>query len=1031
MHTSERTRRRLRAAWAAVLALAMATPAAAQQTGSVSGTVTAADGGAPLAGVTVGVVGTNLSAVTTPQGRYAIRGIPARTVTLRALRLGFAEQTRQVAVTVGGQATADFTLRESAVALAPIVSTATGEQRRLEVGNAVAQVNADQVVETRPISNMADLLTARVAGVQVLPGNSTGTGARVRIRGTSSLSLLNDPIYVIDGVRMQSSTGSSSIGVGGSIPSRANDINPEEIESIEVVKGPSAATLYGTDAANGVIVIRTKRGRVGRPQWNLYTEQGIIEDRNTYPTAYRAWRTGPTAATTSTRSNSVQCLLPDRATGACTQDSVTSYNLFEDDAVSPLGTGRRQQYGLQVSGGSEAVRYFVSGEWEDEVGVLQMPSLERARLTRNLVDILDEWRRPNALSRASARANLNVQLSPKADIAVNANYINLDQRLPQNDNNTTGLLSNGFGGPGFKFNTTTSGDTLYGYRTFKPGDIFQETVTQNIDRFIGSLSANFRPTAWLTARGNFGVDYTSRVDSDICRFANCSDFGTSRLGFKTDNRTGLWIYTLDAAATASFQPASWVSSRTTVGAQYTRDLFDRNGANGERLPPGATQVTAASVFTASESTAETRTIGAYIEEALAINDRLFLTAAVRSDRNSAFGKDFETVFYPKFSVSWVITEEPFFPEPGWLNELRLRTAYGASGVQPGTTDAAQFFAATAVKLDNAETPGVVFSAPGNSELKPERSTEVEVGADATLFGNRLQAELTYYDKTSTDALISRPVAPSLGTGTGTGAPTRFENIGEVRNWGWEWLLSAQIVQRRAIGWDVTVAGSHNSNELVELGDAPEIVTGTQNRQREGYPLNGYWQQPYTYNDANGDGFIAVSELVVDDSVKFLGYSIPRTEITFTNGVDLFNRRVRVTALFDHKGGFSLYNGTERIRCQNRFNCRGLVDPTASLDEKARATALVSHASRTQAGYIEDATFTRLRELAINFNLSERWARRFGGRSMSLTLSGRNLKTWTDYTGLDPESNYGQGDIPNDFQTLPPPSYFTLRLNLGF
>ena len=259
MQTPERWRRRLRAAPAAILALLAATTAAAQQTGIVTGAVTAQGGGQPLAGATVSVVGTNLSAVTNPQGRYTLRGVPARQVTVRALRLGFAQRTRTVTLAAGGTETVDFALQESAVELAPLVTTATGEQRRLEVGNSTARIDAAEAVETMPIANIGDLLTARTPGVQVLPGNSTGVGARVRIRGTSSLSLSNDPLYVIDGVRMQSSCASSSIAVGGSIPCRTNDINPEEIESVEVVKGPSASSLYGTAGANGVAYVYSLR----------------------------------------------------------------------------------------------------------------------------------------------------------------------------------------------------------------------------------------------------------------------------------------------------------------------------------------------------------------------------------------------------------------------------------------------------------------------------------------------------------------------------------------------------------------------------------------------------------------------------------------------------------------------------------------------------------------------------------------------------------------------------------------------------
>ncbi|MBW3630202.1 MAG: TonB-dependent receptor plug domain-containing protein, partial [Gemmatimonadetes bacterium] len=254
---------------------ATALPARAQQTGTLTGTVTESDTRRPLAGVRVRIVNTGSVASTNAQGQYTITGVPARQVTVQAQHAGFAEQARTVTVTAGGTATLNFAVQPQAVQLAEIVATATGDRRRVEVGNAVSQVNAEELVKDRPVANMSDLLTARSPGVQVLSGSMTGTGARVRIRGTSSLSLSNDPIYIIDGVRMQSASSSSSIGVGGANPSRVSDINPEEIESIEVVKGPSAATLYGTDAANGVIVITTKRGRSGAPRVTVNSYYGV------------------------------------------------------------------------------------------------------------------------------------------------------------------------------------------------------------------------------------------------------------------------------------------------------------------------------------------------------------------------------------------------------------------------------------------------------------------------------------------------------------------------------------------------------------------------------------------------------------------------------------------------------------------------------------------------------------------------------------------------------------------------------------
>jgi hypothetical protein len=539
---------------------------------------------------------------------------------------------------------------------------------------------------------------------------------------------------------------------------------------------------------------------------------------------------------------------------------------------------------------------------------------------------------------------------------------------------------------------------------------------------------------WLALRGNTGLDYTNRVDTQLCRFAECPS-NTDREGFKIDNRANFYVYTVDGAATGTRQFGSSIESQTTLGVQFYRNLFDRNGASGTGLPPGATTVTAGAVKGADETTTESRTLGGYVEQRLSFNDRLFLTGGVRSDRNSAFGADFDRVFYPKLSASWVISDEPFFPTPRILDQLRLRAAYGASGVQPGTTDAVPYFTATRVLGESGEVPAVVFSALGNTDLKPERSTELEVGIDGRFWNDRISTELTHYRKVSRDALVERVLPPSIGTGL----TVRFENLGEVRNSGWEALVNARLVQSRAFGWDVTLNGSTNDNELASLGGLPAIIVSSTLRHVENFPLNGWWSRPLrSFEDKDGDGIIeynadqALSEIVVGDTAEFLGHSAPRRELAVTNGFD-FGRHLRLSALVDYKGGHKVYNNTDRIRCASRNNCRGLVDPSAPLGEQAATVAVRQHPSRTVAGFIEDGDFVRFRELSLSFTAPERLAGRFlRSRDVNVTLAARNLGIlWTKYSGVDPEAFGTTGDAPSSFQAFAPPTYFTFRLNLGF
>jgi TonB-linked SusC/RagA family outer membrane protein len=999
-----------------------------------------------VAAAQVNIVGTNIGTQATTDGVFTLRGVNAGTVELRVLRVGYAETKRSVTVAAGQSVTANIQMRAVVTTLAPVVTTATGEQRRVEVGNAIAQVDAAKIVETQAVTNMADLLVSKAAGVRVFSGTQTGAGTRVRVRGTSSLSLTNNPIFIIDGVRIEGTTGSSTLDVGGSTPARIGDINPEEIENIEIVRGPSASTLYGTDAANGVIVITTKKGVAGKTQWTYYTEQSAIHDFNNYPTAFWGWRTGPTPATTSSRSNTVQCFLSQTvaATNPCTQDSVTTYNLTEDKESTPFGTGYRQQHGLQLRGGTDAIRYFAHGEYEDEDGVTKVPDFEKRYMPAHQRSLLPGQQDPNHLNRVTARTNLNITLSRNADLAVNAGYISSDLRLNESDDSgTLGIAANTYGGPGFKYNLTAAGDTLYGWRQFTPRDIYQQTSNQAIERFISSASSNWRPAEWLAVRGNFGVDYINRTDTQICRFQNCPDVGQTRQGFKVDNRTNFFIYTLDAAGTATHRLATAIESKTTLGLQAYRNLFDRNGATGNTLAPGATTVTGAATRTADEATTESRTLGGYLEENVAIHDRLFLTGAVRSDKNSAFGADFKRVYYPKAAVSWVISDEPFFPQAAFLNQLRLRTAYGASGVQPGTTDAVQFFTTTTGRGESGDFTGVVFSTLGNRELKPERSTELEVGIDGTFWNNRLSTELTYYNKSSKDALVQRVLPPSLGTG----ATSRFENLGEVTNKGVEALINARIIERRQFGFDITLNGSTNSNKLVTLGGVPNIVTSSTLQQREGYPLNGWWSRGLiSFQDKDGNGVItntgcaalqkdntSACEILVSDTAIFLGRSQPKYEATLSTGFDFLNRRLRLTGLFDYKGDFKNYNNTERIRCASRFNCAGLISPKASLFQQARTVMVREHASRSVGGFIEDGDFMRFRELSLAYTAPDAFASRYlRARSLVLSASVRNVGLpWTKYTGVDPEAYGTTGDAPSEFQAFAPPTYFSFRLNLGF
>ncbi len=729
------------------------------------------------------------------------------------------------------------------------------------------------------------------------------------------------------------------------------------------------------------------------------------------------------------------CTLSQVAASVCAQDSVTSYNLTQDPDATPFGTAYRYQHGLQVRGGSEAVRYFLHGEFESEDGVTTVPRFEDRFMAANARSLTPMQRNPGGLTKITTRANVNVTLSPKADVAISAGYISSDLSLPRSDDSgTPGIAANIYGGPGFRNNTNAFGDTLYGWREFTPRDIYQTETTQQIERILTSMAASYRPTSWLATRLNTGVDFISRTDQQLCRFANCASI-IDRQGFKVDNRTNFFTYTVDAGATATRTVTSSIESKTSVGVQFIRSTFDRNGARGQGLPPGAVQISAAATRDADESTSESRTLGAYIEQNLAFGDRFFLVGAVRSDRNSAFGADFTTVFYPKLSASWVISDEGFFPAASWVDQLRLRSAYGASGVQPGTTDAVQFFSATQFRGESGDAPALVYTTLGNRNLRPERSTEFEAGIDGTFFGNRVVTEFTVYNKLSRDALVNRILPPSLGTG----ATARLENVGEVQNRGVEMLVTLQLLKREQLGFDVTFNGNTTRNRLVTLSGLPNIVLSSTQQHREGYPLNGWWSRDLTsFEDKNGDGIIRYSanadlnEIAVTDTNVYLGNALPTRELVVTPGIDLLKNRVRITAQLDYKGGFKVYNNTDRIRCASRNNCEALFDRNAPLADQARTVMVREHPSRSVAGFIEDGDFLRLREISLVGTMPQRWAALAGARTLTATASVRNVGIlWTKYSGVDPEAFGTTVNAPSSFQAFAPPTYVSFRFTFGF
>ena len=989
---------------AVVTSLGVPAAVSAQQpaaTGIITGRVTERGSGAPVAAAQVRVVGTNRGALTGEDGTYRIVGAPPGAAQVQARRLGYGAITQAVVVSAGGTATADFAItRAEAQTLDQVVVTATGAQQEArETGNQVARITPS--AQSLPaITTGSQLLEAKAAGVVITQsGGASGAGARIRIRGGNSLSLSNEPLLIIDGIRINNDANSSSLDVGGQYPSRINDLKPEDIESIEILKGPAATGLYGTQAANGVIQVTTRRGVRGRTQYNAFAEGGALDNPFTFELNTRG--IGKTSGGTVNRF----CDLAAVAGGSCVaQDSIQAFQPLNDARTTPFRTGSRQRYGASASGGSNFATYYLSGDYEDEKGIYRNSGIRRINL----------------------RSNATAQLRPNFDITANLSYLNLDNPRPQNDNNDQGYIGGGLLG-------RTVFDTLrQGYLRAGPAVLEDITTSQTGDRLIGAGSANFRPLSWLTFVGQSGVDIFNRDDQNLVPFGLLTLFDADRAqGQRLRNKYRVATFTANASGIAA-RSFVGVGSTTTVGVQFQRDRTDGTQATGFNILPGTGSLSSTnSRFAVGEDALETRLFGVLGQQQFSFRDRYYVTAALRGDNNSAFGQDVGFVTYPSANASWVLSDEGFFPKTSVVSSLRIRGAIGKSGQRPGQLSALRYFSPVAVTVANTDVPGFTVGNLGNVRLRPEITTEGEVGFDATLLDRRATLEVTYFSRRTRDQLINVPLAPSVGTGPDS--PTRTQNAGTVTNKGLEVGLTTTFVRAPKVGFDVTWNFAALANHVFTLSDTTPIIFGLGSTQqhRIGYPAGSYFQNPYTYADANGDGTIAPEEVTLGDGgVRFIGNPLPKRTLSVQPVLTLgANQLLRLQATIDYRGGWYQYNSTQSFRCGFGI-CPELVRPGSALADQARGIASTNYG--TDYGYIEKADFVKLREVAVTLNLPR--AVRLGrAQSGVFTVAGRNLLTSTKYSGLDPEANGGaQSNWSQfDFLSQPPVRLFSARLSFNY
>lgn len=990
--------------------------------GVVAGVVTAEASQRPIADVQVSVEGTTLGAITDASGRFRIAGVPAGEVRLLVRRIGY--QPRTVAARAG-QGDVRVALAERITELNQVVVTGVaGVAERRAIGNAVSSISVAQITATQPVRNVQDLLTGRAAGVSVVGSSGqVGTGARIRVRGASSLSLANDPLIYVDGVRVDNAqaTGPLNQAFGSASISRFNDFNPDDIESLEVIKGPAAATLYGTEASNGVIQIITKKGSAGRPVFTALARVGSNYIPNWRERFYTNYGVVPRAGSTTLRDTVT--LTPRQL-----NDSLTARY-----GNSILRTGRTTDFQTSVSGGSPALRYYVAANRDEQQGV----------------------ERVNRLNRTSFRANLNTSPLSSVDIATSMGYTTGRTYLPFESGGGGATWATYFSSPGFLYRGANAGNPQLGFRSGPPNAYYEAySLYQDQNRFTGSLTLTNRPAGWLDHRFILGVDRSAEDNQNraprndvlgnlLPSFSGLTGVNAGALTVGTRNVN---LLTADYAANAKVTLGAGWRSVTSVGGQFYGRRTILRTASGTGFPASGilSLNSATSQNQDQDDQIDNNTLGGFVQEQAIWNDRLFLTAALRRDRNSAFGARYPSINYPKLQASYVLSEEPALRIPRVINSLRLRAAYGASGLQPGAFDALTTYNAVAGTL----TPSNV----GNANLGPERSQETELGLDAGLFGDRLGGEFTYYTGSTRDPILARQAAPSNGF-----PGLAFFNAGRVNRRGLEWTLRAQPIRGDRVSLDLQLNGSAYRYQIRDLGANTDFVSvSSQIGHAVGYAPGAWWDRRVvsgTYDPAtktvpnatlrcdDGKGGTvacyskdASGQDVVTAPRVFLGNSVPTREGGFTAGLS-FLRQFRLNAFVDYRGGYKKLDGNRRVRCNLFSLCEENYYPERFASNPVMLAA-VQRGTTFTYDLIRDASFARFRELSLTYTLPRAFASRARASAASVTLAGRNLALWTNYPGLEPEASFNGGERGGSFgqweqNVMPQTRSFVTTFNFSF
>ncbi|MBV9880845.1 MAG: TonB-dependent receptor [Gemmatirosa sp.] len=1013
------------------MALVPETPARRQpgvQAGTITGRVTQAESGVPVASATVSIAGTTLGTLTNAEGRYTIGGVAPGARVVRVQRIGYAPDSTTLSVSAGSN-TADFALRVTAVQLSTVVAIGYGTTSRAELTGAVASVTSEQIA-AQPVQSVNEVLQGRAPGVEVVTqSGQPGAGAMVRIRGGNSISAGNNPLYVIDGVPIVAAAAGANTntlmtqGQGGLNPIAT--LNPDDIESIDVLKDASSAAIYGARAANGVVLITTKRGRAGKNTSSLGAYFGQQEVRHTLPVL--------NATQFATFVNS-----------AYTNAGQTAP--FSSAQVASLGTGTNWQdeifrrasvrnYEGSFSGGSQDTKYYISGNLLQDDGVVIGTNLDRGTFRMNLDQTISSRFRIGTRLTGS-RSDGNILPNGGAGQEVSSVVLNAILAPPTLPVKTSS---------GEYF---TGDNPLTGRPFANPvASALEITNREQQSRGIGNVYAEYDLVPGLVLRSTAGADYLSSTQDFYSPATTLPGRNNNGQGSRGTQQTTTWqnentlSYShgfgqtnLDLLGGVTFQRMN--SQNISGTAQnFLTDRLREDGLNSAGTFVG--------VYTGSPHSS----LLSYFSRANAgFRDKYLLTVTGRVDGSSRFGEGNQYAFFPSAALAWRISKEAPIERLGWFDDLKLRVSAGRTGNQDiGNYASLATLGSTVYVFGGQRATGYVPSSLANPDLKWETTAQTDVGLDVSVLNNRVSITADAYDKKTSDLLLYVPV-PRV-----SGFDNSLQNVGSVRNRGLELALNTTNLSGAfggRFGWTTTLNLAWNRNKVLNLGPdsqivAPEGVGAGANQNptilKIGQPINAFYGWTYagldangqpTYADLNGDGNVTEADRSI------IGSAQPNYTGGFTNRFSYGGLSLSVFLQFSV--GNKIYNINRALLTSAAGNANQLVDVlNAGTGSVPKPKVGNTFDTRPSTLFVEDGTYLRGKNIRLDYTIPPRLLRAgHVGRLESLQVyaSAQNFFTSTKYSGFDPEiSEYAGTNLAQgfDFGTYPQARQITFGFTTSF